>query len=66
MTSETMILRAMHTSRIAVGSGKIRIARIPTSATGMRRPGTVLFPKRIVPVVAAITVYLLYSAFTVE
>jgi hypothetical protein len=35
--SETTILSAIHTSRIAVGNGKISIAKIPTIAAGPRR-----------------------------
>jgi hypothetical protein len=37
MISETTMLSAIHTSRIAVGNGKIRIAKIPTIAAGTRR-----------------------------
>jgi predicted transcriptional regulator len=35
--SETTIFSAIHTSRIAVGNGKIRIAKIPTIAAGTSR-----------------------------
>jgi hypothetical protein len=35
---EIVILSAIQTSRIGVGNGKIRIAKIPTRATGMNSP----------------------------
>jgi hypothetical protein len=38
MMSETVILSAIQTSRIGVGNGKIKIAKIPTSAVGMSNP----------------------------
>jgi hypothetical protein len=47
---ESVMFIAMQTSSSAVGSGKMRIARIPTRATGMKR---LLSPPRLNPVLAA-------------
>ena len=55
MINETVILIAIHTSRTAVGIGKIRIARIPTSAIGMNKLLT-LIPLSAVLVVVAVAI----------
>jgi hypothetical protein len=50
---EIIILRAIHTSSTAVGRGKIKMAKIATSAIGINNPGTLPPPNFILPTAVA-------------